>query len=84
MHRLMHVTHISSVLVQKVSVFGSSRMSKVFHLTAEEHRCSHVPTDTANHQHMYIHVHTCVDQVKSSTEHCQILLYNIYVYNIYI
>ena len=37
MHRLMHVTHISSVLVQKVSVFGSSRTSKVFHLTAEEH-----------------------------------------------
>ena len=34
---LMHVTHISSVLVQKVSVFGSSRASKVFHLTAEEH-----------------------------------------------
>ena len=38
MHRLMHVTHISSVLVQKVSVFGSSRTSKVFHLTAEKHR----------------------------------------------
>ena len=37
MHRIMHVTHISSVLVQKVSVFGSSRTSKVFHLTAEEH-----------------------------------------------
>ena len=40
MHRLMHVTHISSVLVQKVSVFGSSRTPKVFHLTAEKHTVS--------------------------------------------
>ena len=79
-HRLMHVTHISSVLVQKVSVFGSSRTSKVFHLTAEEHTdvCIYPRTQPTTSTCTNVHVHTCVDQVKSSTEHCQVLLY-IYV-----
>ena len=59
MHRLMHVTHISSVLVQKVGVFGSSGTSKVFHLTAEEHRDvrTYIPN---GHSQPPAHVHTCM------------------------
>ena len=64
MHRLMHVTHISSVLVQKVSVFGSSRSSKVFHLTAEEHTRLYIPTASHRHSQPPAHEVSSVYKVK--------------------
>ena len=44
---IVHATHICSVLINKVSVLGSSRAAKVFHLRAE----NETHADTACHQH---------------------------------
>ena len=82
MRRLMHVTHISSVLVQKVSVFGSSRTSKVFHLTAEEHTdvFRYPRTQPTTSTCAYVHVHTYVRR-PSQGEHW--ILPNVVIYVLY-
>ena len=57
MHRVMHVTHISSVLVQKVGVFGSSRTSKFF---TWQQRNTQMFAPTHGHSQPPTHVHTCM------------------------